>query len=62
MVSVEAGVVGIPAHRPEDLMSTLPRIAVPIAVTLVSLALVPAVVVSGSPGDDQSAQTHVRKA
>jgi hypothetical protein len=44
-------------------MSTLPRIAVPIAVTLASLALVPAVVVSGMPAaGDQSAQTHVRKA
>jgi hypothetical protein len=43
-------------------MSTLPRIAVPIAVTLVSLALVPAVL-SGLPAaGDQSAQTHVRKA
>lgn len=41
-------------------MSTLPRIAVPIAVSLVSLALVPAVVVGLHGAGDQSAQTHVR--
>jgi hypothetical protein len=62
MVSVEAGVKGTPAHRPEDLMLTLPRIAASVAAVLTSLALVSAVAGLQASADDQTAQTHVRKA
>jgi hypothetical protein len=58
-VSVEARVNGTRAHRPEDLMFTLPRIAASAAAALASLALVPAVV-AGLQGSSPVAQTHVR--
>jgi hypothetical protein len=55
-----AGVDGTPAHRPEDLVFTLPRIAASAAAALVSLALVPAFFAGLQVSADQSAQTHVR--
>jgi hypothetical protein len=55
-----AGVEGTPAHRPEDPVFTLPRIAASAAAALVSLALVPAIVAGLQVSADQSAQTHVR--
>jgi hypothetical protein len=55
-----AGVEGTPAHRQEDFVFTLPRIAASAAAVLVSLALVPAFVAGLQVSADQSAQTHVR--
>lgn len=60
-VHVEARVTGMRAHRQEDLVFTLPRIAASAAAALASLALVPALV-AGMQASDQTAQTHVRKA
>ena len=60
-VNGEARVNGTRAHRPEDPMFTLPRIAVSAAAALASLALVPAVV-AGLQASNPVAQTHVRTA
>ena len=58
-VDVEPRVNGTRAHRPEDPMFPLPRIAASVAAALASLALVPAVV-AGLQASGPMAQTHVR--
>jgi hypothetical protein len=59
-VHVEARVTGTRAHRQEDLVFTLPRIAASAAAALTALALLPALVAGIHSSGTPIAQTHVR--